>query len=93
MVGLYAAVTRKGMDGVVYGADEAIPLEEALHCYSYGGAWLAFREEDRGQLVPGAARRLHHAEARPRSLDPDALLTLPVEETWIQGEQLWRRTP
>jgi len=93
MVGLYAAVTRKGMDGVVYGADEAISLEEALHGYSYGGAWLAFREGDRGQLVPGQFADFIVLNADPRGLDPEALLTLPVEETWIQGERLWQRSP
>ena len=93
MVGLYAAVTRKGMDGVVYGADEAISLEEALHRYSYGGAWLAFREGDRGQLVPGQFADFIVLKADPRSLDPEALLALPWEETWVQGEQLWRRSP
>ena len=28
LVGLYAAVTRKGMSGEVYGLDEAITMEE-----------------------------------------------------------------
>ena len=81
------------MDGVVYGADEAISLEEALRRYSYGGAWLAFREEDRGQLVPGQFADFIVLNADPRGLDPEALLTLPVEETWVQGERLWQRSP
>ena len=30
LVGIYAAVTRKGMSGRVFGADEAITIEEAI---------------------------------------------------------------
>jgi predicted amidohydrolase YtcJ len=43
--------------------------------------------------VPGQFADFIVLKADPRGLDPEALLTLPVEETWVQGEQLWQRSP
>ncbi|MEQ8953209.1 MAG: amidohydrolase, partial [Gammaproteobacteria bacterium] len=50
MVGLYAAVTRKGMTGTVYGPDEAITMEEAIRGYTLTGAYLNRDEAVKGSL-------------------------------------------
>ncbi len=50
---LYTMVTRRTNKGTVIGAEEAIPLEQAVHCLTYCGAYTQFAEDRRGRLRPG----------------------------------------
>ncbi|MDR2610897.1 MAG: amidohydrolase [Clostridiales Family XIII bacterium] len=53
---LYAAVTRKGVDGVQYGAytkGEELTLAEALRAYTWAGAYGNRMEDKTGTLEPG----------------------------------------
>ena len=92
MVGLYAATTRKGMDGRVYGPDEAISMKEAITAYTHGGAWLAFQEDERGRLVPGQLADFIVLSADPTAVAPEAVLDIEVDQTWIAGVLVWART-
>jgi predicted amidohydrolase YtcJ len=93
MVGLYAATTRKGMDGRVYGADEAISMAEAITAYTHGGAWLSFEEAERGRLVPGQYADFIVLSEDPLTAEPESIMAIEVEQTWIAGEQVWVRSP
>ena len=53
MVGLYAAVTRKGESGKVYGPGEAISIKEAITMYTRNGAFLTREEKIKGTLEAG----------------------------------------
>ena len=53
LVGIYAAVTRKGKSGVVYGSDQAVPILRALRAYTRDGAYLTREERVKGTLEPG----------------------------------------
>ena len=50
---LFTMVTRRTNKGTVIGAEQAISLEEAVHCLTYCGAYTQFAEDRRGQLRPG----------------------------------------
>jgi predicted amidohydrolase YtcJ len=91
MVGLYAAVTRKGRSGRVFGADEAITIEEALRAYTVDGAWLVFAEADRGSVEPGKLADLIELSADPLTIDPEALLDVQVLRTWLGGRLVYER--
>ena len=53
MVGLYAAVTRKGRSGEVHGAEEAVSRETAIRMYTAAGAYLSWEEKTKGTLEVG----------------------------------------
>jgi len=57
MLGLYAAITRKDLDGKLPAAgwfpDQRMTPAEALKSFTLTGAWLAFRERDLGTLEVG----------------------------------------
>ena len=56
ILGIYAAVTRATLDGKhPYGwiPDQRISVEEALRAYTYGSAYAAFQEKEKGSLAPG----------------------------------------
>ena len=69
MVGIYAAVTRKGMTGAIYGADEAITREEAIRAYTATGAYLNFEEDIKGTLEPGKFARSEEHTSELQSQD------------------------
>ena len=53
MVGLYAAVTRKGESGKVYGPGEAVSMKDAITMYTRDGAFLTREEKIKGTLEVG----------------------------------------
>ncbi|HSG90953.1 MAG TPA: amidohydrolase [Pseudomonadales bacterium] len=91
MVGLYGAVTRRGKSGTVYGADEAITMDEALRAYTHGGAFITFEEDFKGMLAEGLAADLIILPTDPRTLEGEAILAAQVDETFIDGRSLYRR--
>jgi predicted amidohydrolase YtcJ len=52
-VNIYVAVTRKDMNGVVYGKEQAITREEALRLYTISAAGYTFSEARKGSIEPG----------------------------------------
>ena len=50
---LYTMMTRKTVNGTVIGADQRLTAAEAVHCYSWAGAYTQFAEARRGTLEPG----------------------------------------
>ncbi len=56
VLGIYAAVTRATLDGKHPGGwypEERISVEEALRAYTYGSAFAAFEEKEKGTLAAG----------------------------------------
>jgi predicted amidohydrolase YtcJ len=57
MLGLYAAITRRDLDGKLPAAgwrpEEKLTPDEALRSFTIGGAYAAFREKDLGTLEVG----------------------------------------
>ncbi|MEQ8314965.1 MAG: amidohydrolase [Gammaproteobacteria bacterium] len=91
MVGLYAAVTRKGMTGTIYGPDEAITMEEAIRAYTLLGAYLNFDEEEKGSLQPGKFADMIVLSDDLLTIDPERIMDVEVEKTWVGGELVFAR--
>ena len=85
MVGLYAAVTRKGMSGEVYGAEEAISIEEAIRAYTRYGAFLTFEEEIKGTIEPGMLADMVVLSDDLLTIDAERILDVEVEMTILGG--------
>jgi len=92
-VGLYAAVTRKGMSGRVFGAGERLSIAEALRAYTVDGAWLTREEDLKGSLEAGKLADFIVLPADPLALPADELRDLAVLETWLGGRRVYARTP
>ena len=91
MVGLYAAITRKGMTGAVYAAEEAITMEEAIRAYTATGAWLLFEEDVKGSLEPGKYADMIVLSDDLLNIDPERIMDVEVEQTWLAGELVYQR--
>jgi predicted amidohydrolase YtcJ len=93
MVGLYAAVTRKGASGRVYGGGEKLTTLEALRAYTGTGAWLTREETLKGSLEPGKLADFVVLSENPLTAAEDAILSIEVLQTWLGGQLVYERPP
>jgi predicted amidohydrolase YtcJ len=52
-INLFTMITRKTSRGTVMGPDQALTVEQAVHCQTWCGAYTQFAEDRRGTLEPG----------------------------------------
>jgi predicted amidohydrolase YtcJ len=91
-VGLYAAVTRKGRSGErVYGAEEAVSIQDAIRMYTYNTAYMNHDEKKKGSLEAGKLADMIVLDRDPLTIPPEQLLTMQVDMTFIDGKQVYAR--
>lgn len=86
LVGIYAAVTRKGMSGRVFGADEAITMKEAIQGYTIKGAYINFDEATKGSLEPGKFADMIVLSEDLLTIDPERIMGIEIEQTYVDGK-------
>ena len=91
MVGLYAAVTRKGMDGLVYGKEERVSVADAIVAYTRNGAYLTFEEDIKGTLEPGKLADLIVLSDDLLTIQPEEILDVLVDLTVVGGRIIYER--
>jgi predicted amidohydrolase YtcJ len=91
MVGLYAAVTRKGQSGATLGPEESVPMQEAIRMYTANGPYLTFEEKSKGTLEPGKLADMIVLDRDPLTIPPDELLKTQVDLTIIGGKVVYDR--
>jgi predicted amidohydrolase YtcJ len=92
MVGLYAAVTRKGKSGTVYGFEEKISMADAIRHYTRDGAYLTRQEKVKGTLEPGKLADMIVLNNDLLTVDPSQILTTKVDLTIVGGRIVYERT-
>jgi len=91
LVGIYAAVTRKGMSGRVFAADEAITIEEAVQGYTIKGAYINFEEDIKGSLEPGKLADMIVLSDDILTIDPEEIMNIEIEQTWVDGKLVYQQ--
>ena len=92
--GLYASITRQGRDGQPDGgwyADQALTRAEALHSYTYAGAYAARQEDRLGSLEPGKWADFIVIDRDYFTVPASEIDDIVVLETWVAGEKLYER--
>lgn len=90
LVGLYAAVTRKGMSGEVYGASERISMAEAIKGYTRNGAYFTREEKLKGTIEPGKLADLIVLSGDLLAMDPSKIMSTKVEMTILGGKIVYQ---
>jgi predicted amidohydrolase YtcJ len=90
-VGLYAAVTRKGESGKVFGPEEAVSMREAIKMYTRNGAFLTREEKIKGTLEAGKLADMIVLPEDLLAVSPEKLLTMKVDMTIVGGKILHDR--
>lgn len=91
LVGLYAAVTRKGMSGEVYGFEEAIGMPQAIAGYTRNGAFFTREEKVKGSLEAGKLADMIVLSQDLLTVDPSKIMDTQVEMTIVGGRILYKR--
>ena len=91
LVGLYAAVTRKGESGKVWGPEEAVSMKDAIRMYTRNGAFLTREEKIKGTLEAGKLADMVVLPQDILTVSPDKLLTTKIDTTIVGGKILYER--
>lgn len=93
MLGLYAAVTRRTLDGRNPGGwvpEQKITVGEALRAYTYGNAWATFNEQKWGALAAGRFADVVVLDHDPFAVAPESLGTVKPRYTIVGGKVVYR---
>jgi predicted amidohydrolase YtcJ len=91
MVGLYAAVSRKGPDGKQFGADEAVSRAEAIRLYTREAAKLSFDEAKKGSIEAGKFADMIVLDQDPTTVPEEKILSTKVDLTIVGGKVVYSR--
>jgi len=90
MVGLYAAITRKGPSGQAHGlASEAVSRADAIRMYTANGPYLSWEEKTKGTLEPGKLADMVVLPFDPMTADPEVILHGKVDMTFVGGKLVY----
>ncbi|MCC6719233.1 MAG: amidohydrolase [Acetobacteraceae bacterium] len=91
MPNIHAMVTRTTRHGTVLGAEQAVSLGEAMHAYTWAGAYTQFAEAARGRLVAGQLADVAVLSRDVFTLDPAELLSVRADMTLRGGAVVYDR--
>lgn len=94
MLGVYAAVTRRTLDGKNPGGwvpEQKITVGEALRAYTYGNAWATFNEQKRGTLAAGRFADVVVLDRDPFAVPAESLGTVKPRLTIVGGKVVYRK--
>ena len=94
LVGIYTALTRKGLDGKPDGGwvpEQTIDLETAIRGYTINGAYANFFEQNRGSITPGKYADMLMISDDLFKIPADKIKDVKVEWTMVGGEEVWKK--
>jgi predicted amidohydrolase YtcJ len=91
MPNIHAMLTRATRHGTVLGPDQAVSMGEAMHAYTWAGAYTQFAEGVRGRLVPGQLADVAVLSRDIFSLDPEELIGVKTDMTLLGGAVVFDR--
>ncbi|WP_043834782.1 amidohydrolase [Muricoccus aerilatus] len=90
-INLFTMLTRKTNKGTVLGASETLTAEQAVHCYTWCGAYSQFAETRRGTLEPGMLADVAVLSRDIFAIDPEEVLTTEADLTLRGGTPIFDR--
>lgn len=85
------AVNRRTKTGRLLGADECIPVWEALKAVTINAAWQYFEEDTKGSLRPGKRADLVILDQDPLRVEPEMIGQIQVLETIKDGKTIYKQ--
>lgn len=91
--GIYAAVNRKIVSGRVSDEVQNISVYDAIKAYTVDAAYSSFEENQLGVIKEAAKADLIVVSENPLDIDPEKLLEIEVEQTYMNGKSVYVKTP
>lgn len=89
---IQSMVTRKSAEGKVYGPEQKVSVEQAIHIWTMGSAYASFEEDIKGSIEVGKLADFVILSKDPTRVPPDKIMDIFVETTVIGGKvvfELW----
>jgi hypothetical protein len=83
-------VTRKGENGVGYGVNQRVSVEEAIKVWTLDGAYATFEERNKGSITPGKLADFAVLRKDPRNVPLDQIKDIVVDATYVGGRNVWQ---
>jgi predicted amidohydrolase YtcJ len=90
-INLFSMVTRRTNRGTLFGPEERLSLAEALHCYTWCGAYSTFAEKSRGTLEPGMDADVAVLSRDLTALAPEEYMSVEAHITLRGGVPIFDR--
>lgn len=87
---VWSAVNRLSASGQVIGADQRIPVMQALRAVTIDAAWQIFQDDNRGSIEPGKWADLIVLSDDPL-INPAAIRDIQVLETIVAGKKVYNQ--
>ncbi|HSF17356.1 MAG TPA: amidohydrolase family protein [Vicinamibacteria bacterium] len=91
MMAIQSMVTRKDVEGRVWGANQSVSVDEALRICTVNGAYASFEEDVKGSITAGKYADFVILGRDPREVDPDAIKEIPIVRTVVGGVTMHRQ--
>ncbi|MCY4566558.1 MAG: amidohydrolase family protein, partial [Gammaproteobacteria bacterium] len=85
MMAIQSMVTRKDLQGRVWGPSQRISVTEAMRICTLNGAYASFEEDIKGSLAAGKLADFVILEQDPHHADPDSIKEIKVVRTVMGG--------
>ena len=85
MMAIQSMVTRKDVQGRVWGPSQRISVAEAMRICTMNGAYASFEENIKGSLTPGKLADIVILDSDPHDVDPDSIVDIKVLQTILGG--------
>ncbi len=83
-------VTRKGENGVGYGINQRVSVEEAIKVWTLDGAYATFEDQNKGSIAAGKLADFAVLRKDPRKVPPDSIKDIVVDATYVGGKNAWQ---
>jgi predicted amidohydrolase YtcJ len=93
--GIAAAITREDANGQPFGGwrpGERVSREQAIAGFTTGAAYAGFAEAKIGSLTPGHQADFLIIDTDPLLASPSEIRATKVEETWVGGRPVYKRS-
>ncbi len=91
LMAIQSMVTRKDYRGRVWGANQAVTVDEALRICTIHGAYASYEENIKGSISPGKLADFVILAADPHRVEPDKIKDIPVVRTVVGGETVYAK--
>jgi len=85
LMGIQGMVTRKGWDGVVWGANQRLTVGEAIAVNTYNGAWASGEEALKGSIAAGKLADYVVLAEDPHTVDAEKIKDITIVRTVVGG--------